>query len=103
MKRMIAILVGVALVWAAARTRAAQSGGTYEVVVERDVMVPMRDGIRLDTDVYRPAKNGVAVTERLPMLLFRTPYEMKDSKVSWVQEAQWFTQHAYVVVMQNSR
>ena len=26
----------------------------YEVVAERDIMVPMRDGIKLALDVYRP-------------------------------------------------
>ena len=26
----------------------------YEVVLEEDVMVPMRDGVRLCVDIYRP-------------------------------------------------
>jgi uncharacterized protein len=39
------------------------------VIVERDVMVPMRDGVRLAADVYRPAENG-----RYPVLVYRTPY-----------------------------
>ena len=48
------------------------------VVVERDVMIPMRDGKRMATDIYRPARNGVAVAEKLPLLLHRTPYDKSD-------------------------
>ena len=32
--------------------------GEFEVIVQRDVMVAMRDGVRLATDVYLPARNG---------------------------------------------
>jgi uncharacterized protein len=39
------------------------------VIVERDVVVPMRDGVVLRADVYRP--NGRAV----PAVLARTPYD----------------------------
>lgn len=39
------------------------------VVVERDVEVPMRDGTVLRADVYRPAEG------RWPVLLKRTPYD----------------------------
>jgi uncharacterized protein len=35
-----------------------------------DVMIPMRDGIKLHTEIYAP-KNS---TERLPLLITRTPY-----------------------------
>ena len=52
----------------------AQVPDTYEVVLHAgDVMVPMRDGIRLATDVYRPARRGVPVETPLPVLLQRTP------------------------------
>ena len=56
---------------AAATTR---SKTENEIVVERDVMVAMRDGVRLATDIYRPARNGSAVAEKLPVILERTPY-----------------------------
>jgi uncharacterized protein len=38
------------------------------------VMVTMRDGIRLATDVYRPARNGTPVGGAFPVILERTPY-----------------------------
>ena len=37
--------------------------------IERDVMIPMRDGSLMATDVYRPDNAGAA-----PLLLERTPY-----------------------------
>ncbi len=42
----------------------------YEVAVEQSVLVPMGDGVRLSTDLYRP----VGVEGRLPVILIRTPY-----------------------------
>ena len=40
-----------------------------------EAMIPMRDGVRLYTQVYTPAK----ATERLPILFLRTPYGIGDS------------------------
>ena len=39
------------------------------VQVDRNVAVPMRDGVVLRADVYRPAGQG-----KFPVLVFRTPY-----------------------------
>jgi len=38
-------------------------------IIERNVMVPMRDGVRLATDIVRPKGQG-----RHPVILARTPY-----------------------------
>lgn len=46
-----------------------------DVVVHRDVMVEMRDGIRLATDIYRPAQGGRSLEGALPVILERTPYD----------------------------
>lgn len=43
------------------------------IVVEKDVAVPMRDGVSLATDVYRPDEEG-----RFPVILVRTPYNKSD-------------------------
>jgi putative CocE/NonD family hydrolase len=45
-----------------------------EVVVERDVWIPMRDGVGLQADIWRPADDG-----GYPVLLQRTPYNRADS------------------------
>ena len=46
-------------------------------VVERRVMIPMRDGVRLATDIYRPKKasnsRGTSV-EKYPIVFVKTPY-----------------------------
>ncbi len=41
----------------------------YDVIVERDVRVPMPDGSALDGDIYRPASS-----ERFPVILGAHPY-----------------------------
>jgi predicted acyl esterase len=44
-------------------------------VIDQKVMIPMRDGVRLATDIYRPKGNG-----KHPIVLSRTPYNFN----SWV-------------------
>src|SRR5512141_468063 len=79
------LIVGI-LVAVAAGTLVAQRGGlTPEqaaarwntekelqsiAVVERKVMMPMRDGVRLATDIYRPK----TATGKVPTVWVRTPY-----------------------------
>lgn len=70
-----------------------------DFVVEHDVMVPMRDGVRLATDIYRPAKDGQPVTERLPVILTRLPYNKDGQKTA----GQYFATHGYVYVAQDTR
>ncbi len=72
-----------------------------DVVVERDVMITARDGVRLATDVYRPARAGVAAAERLPVLLQRTPYGKHTARFSEV--ADYFAKRGYVVAVQDMR
>ena len=40
-----------------------------DMKVERDIMVPMRDGIKLACDVYRPAAAGQIVPGAFPVIL----------------------------------
>jgi uncharacterized protein len=77
-----------------AEVLAAASEDRYEVEVERDVMVPMRDGVRLATDIYRPRGAG----DRLPVILIRTPYNKTQYGTARV-----FAERGYVVVVQDSR
>lgn len=70
------------------------------VIVDRNVLVPMRDGVRLATDIYRPAEEG-----RYPVLIHRIPYDKSNA---------WFVgglilnplvavEHGYVVMVQDTR
>lgn len=80
----------------------AQVGATNDVVLfAKDQMVPMRDGVRLATDVYRPGGDGISVEDRFPVLLQRTPYGKEGRGL--VQRARYFVEHGYVVVLQDIR
>lgn len=59
------------------------------------VRVTMRDGVRLDTNVFRPSANG-----RYPTILLRTPYG-KGSELPAGYYS--FLNHGYAVVMQDVR
>src|ERR1700752_343309 len=41
-------------------------------VIERKVMMPMPDGVRLATDIYRPKSAGPS--SKVPIVWVRTPY-----------------------------
>ena len=70
----------------------------YKVIRERNVMVPMRDGTCLATDVFRPDAPG-----RFPVLVNRGPYG-KDSYVENPHHSVWyFPEHGYVVLSQDCR
>jgi len=68
------------------------------VHVERDVLVTMRDGVRLATDVFRPAGSGP-----FPALLKRTPYGKKQSELISAESIASRVDHGYAVVIQDVR
>lgn len=75
----------------------------YGIVIAKDVMIPMRDGVRLAADIYWPAINGEPVSGRFPTILGRTSYD-KTSPWLWVEPvANFFTPRGYVVVIQDLR
>ena len=72
-------------------------------IIDQKVMMPMRDGVRLSTDIYRP-KSG----EKVPVIFSRTPYNFN----TWQNEKENFRtmerayeaiQHGYAYVVQNER
>ena len=76
--------------------------------------VPMRDGVDLAADLYLPDVNGVAVSELLPVILERTPYDKsgisrserskdREEPLARTQVAEYFAQQGYAVVMQDCR
>ena len=73
----------------------------YDVICERDVMVPMRDGARLATDVYVPATAGERADGRFPVVLLRTPYnKLRDEHVL---DGGFFARRGYVCAIQDVR
>src|SRR5579875_3149744 len=83
-------LVLGAIVLGACASAAAQS----EVTVERGVKVPMRDGVILRADIYRPKQEG-----RFPVLLERTPY----NKAGGADFGYKAAASGYVVIIQDVR
>jgi putative CocE/NonD family hydrolase len=72
-----------------------------DVIVLKDVMVAMRDGVKLATDIYLPAENGLPTKEKLPVVLQRTPYDKNQE--FYVKPARFFAGHRYVSVIQDCR
>ncbi len=67
---------------------------TFEVVEERNVPAPMRDGVELRADVFRPKSQ-----ERFPAILLQTPY----NKSGQAGRSRRFAARGYVVVNVDSR
>ena len=79
------------------------SASEYGIVTANDVMVRMRDGVRLATDIYRPSRNGEPVPGRHPTILGRTSYDKRWEHM-WVEPvAKFFTPRGYVVAIQDLR
>lgn len=73
----------------------------YGVILSKNVMVAMRDGVRLATDVFRPARDGEFVAGTFPTILCRTSYDKSAQR--YVDYADYFTPRGYVVVLQDVR
>ncbi len=75
----------------------------YEVRLEESRMVPMRDGIRLSTDLYFPQNKE----KKLPVILIRTPYNKileRDRERNFrARGGHMFASHGFVVAIQDCR
>lgn len=72
-------------------------------VVDQKVMMPMRDGIRLATDIYRPKTD-----ELVPIIFSRTPYNFNswgdgEQRTRTAEAALYYVQQGYAYVVQNER
>jgi hypothetical protein len=72
-------------------------------IVDQKVMMPMRDGIRLATDIYRPKTDAP-----VPIIFSRTPYNFNtwiDGKESTrtLETAYKMVEQGYAYVVQNER
>lgn len=76
----------------AALSLAGQPGG---IQPQLDVRIPMRDGVRLSANIFRPVGAGP-----LPALLVRTPYGKGAGLTAAYRP---FVEHGYVVVLQDVR
>lgn len=94
----------------AVRPRTLLAGLATATVVKRDVMVGMRDGVRLATDIHLPADDGT----KFPVILERTPYNKEapsrserspsnPTPLSRADVAGFFVRRGYAVVYQDCR
>jgi putative CocE/NonD family hydrolase len=72
-------------------------------IVDQKVMMPMRDGIRLATDIYRPKTDN-----KVPIIFSRTPYNFNSwgdgkERTRTAQRAYEAVKRGYAYVVQNER
>ena len=92
------VLLAAALLPAQQRAAAVARGG----VTCETVYAPMRDGVRLATDVYRPAEPG-----RYPVIMQRTPYGWRLGQGCFADGLSggmaFWAENGYVAVSQDAR
>src|SRR5215467_686648 len=76
-----------------------QPVATGSFVVAKSMMLPMRDSVRLATDVYLPARDGAPQAGKFPAILERTPYDKNLSAA----RAEYYAVRGYVYVAQDTR
>jgi len=96
---MIFCLFALATKFMIAQTHDTSDSSDFSIAESRNLMVPMRDGVRLATNIYRPGDNGKPVEGKLPVILERTPYG-KDYDVAYADE---WVKLGYVVILQDVR
>ena len=72
-------------------------------IVDQKVMMPMRDGIRLATDIYRPKGDG-----KYPIIFSKTPYNFNswrdgEQRTRNAERAYEYVKNGYAYVIQNER
>ena len=93
---------------------AGAQSGVDDMQLMSDVMVRMRDGVLLATDIYRPARGGVPLPGAYPVILERTPYgktivsrselSVRDpTPKSRAEVARYFVARGYIVIYQDCR
>ena len=79
------------------RLKPVAAAGTYGIALSKNVMVPMRDGVRLAFDIYRPARDGAFLEGSFPTIMLHTPYDKTDKRYSEI--ADYFVPKGYNVVL----
>lgn len=73
-----------------------------DFILFNDIMVPMRDGVRLAVDLYLPADYLESDIQKLPAILIRTPYNKTD--MSRLKNAgPFWAQHGFACLIQDCR
>ena len=73
----------------------------YDTICHSNVMIPMRDGVHLATDIYFPAQGGQLASGKFPIILERTPYDKAGS--GNVTNGTYYARRGYVCAIQDVR
>lgn len=97
--------------WPRAVADTAPSG--YAMTQDTGVMVGMRDGVHLATDIYFPAFDGKRLDGRLPVIMNRTPYGRSKTAAremtadgrrrTRAEVAEYYVRRGYVFIYQDTR
>jgi len=91
---LIVLLAGTTAL--AGPTRPVTAPPAPSIVMEYDVRIPMRDGVTLSADIYRPEGGGP-----VPVILVRTPYD--NGVASQVAAGKLWASRGYAYVAQDVR
>jgi len=81
----------------------AQGRDAFATRIDFDVKVPMRDGVLLSADIYRPDVHDSPANTRFPVILVRTPYNKSTERGNHLQWGRFFASHGYVYVAMDVR
>lgn len=108
MKNIISLFFLSLFIFLSPKLIAQSSGDAWEklaeiAIVDQKVMMPMRDGIRLCTDIYRPKTD-----QPVPVIFSRTPYNFNswgdgEKRTRTAQRAYEAVKKGYAYVVQNER
>ncbi len=93
------LLLALAALPQAAVADEGAAAGEFDVVQRLDIMVRMRDDVKLATDVYLPARDGKPAKGPFPTILMRLPYNKDRGK----QPGKYFAARGYAFVSQDTR
>ncbi len=88
------VRVGFEALMEPADTEPLLSKPEYEVI-KKTVLVPLRDGVKLSTDIYFPQVKD----PQFPVILIRTPYKKEMSEV----EGYYYAKRGYITAIQDVR
>jgi putative CocE/NonD family hydrolase len=99
---------------ATGRARNRDVAPDFDVLLESNLRVALRDGVTLATDVYRPSRDGKALAGRFPVILERTPYgrnityfrditAANATPKTRAEVAEYYVRRGYIVIFQDCR
>lgn len=93
------LVLGIGAIGRAVESLAAQDQASEGSFAVTDVMIPARDGVRLNTKIFAPRDRP----ESLPIIFMRTPYGIKDSAKNFVTGLKTLADEGYIFVFQDIR